>query len=150
MLPVYGRAGIVAHAAIDQEDLRLVDGRRWHMDRDGAVWCHDFKNRTTAKLHRIITGAQKGMDVDHINHNRLDNRRCNLRVCTHADNMMNHAGYKGSQRGIIKAKNRWQARIMARRVNHYLGSFKTPEEAIAAHRAAERRLRGEFAPVVVA
>lgn len=146
MLPVYDRAGIVCYAKIDSSAVPGASLRRWHLDHDGAVWCHDHQRRTTVKLHRFITGAPSGMDVDHINHDRLDNRSVNLRVCTHAQNMMNHHGFTGRLRGVRKVKNRWVVRLMVARVDHHVGSFKTEEEAIAARRAAEVRLRGEFAP----
>lgn len=149
MLPIYGRDGIVCYASIDPADVPRASVKRWHLDRDGAVWCHDHQHRTTIKLHRFITGAPRGMDVDHINHDRLDNRSVNLRVCTHAQNMMNNEGLKGTMRGVRKIKNRWAARITSNRVDIHLGCFGTPGEAVAARRAAEIRIRGSFAPAVV-
>jgi hypothetical protein len=153
-LPLYRRDGTVAaYALVDTEVLPLVERRRWHQRPAGYVAAHattPLGTPTTITLHRLIMSAPVGMDVDHINGDPLDNRRCNLRVCTHAENMKNHRGQKGEMRGVRRMKNRWHARIMVDRVDHHLGSFKTVEEAIAARRAAEVRLRGEFAPVGVA
>lgn len=152
LLPIYGRAGVVAHAIIDADDMTLVEGHRWHLDKDGYVWCHLRKDGkdTTAKLHRIIMSAPVGMDVDHISGNGLDNRRCNLRVCTHAQNMMNMPGRKARSgyRGVRQFKNRWHARIQINKRETHLGAFATAEEAWAARRAAEFQYKGEFAPAV--
>ena len=97
------------------------------------------------KMHRLITGAESGMEVDHINGNRLDNRRCNLRVCTHAQNMMNHRKSPDGIRGTRKMKNRWHARIHFQGREIHLGAFGTREEAWRARKAAEESFRGEFA-----
>ena len=156
-LSIHGRDGvIIGEAVIDASDALIVAGRRWHQDKDGAVWCHvrkPVKGWTTAKLHRLITGAPAGMDVDHINHDRRDNRRCNLRVCTHAQNMQNHLGLgaRSGYRGVRQMKGgNWHARIQINKQDTHLGAFKTKELAWAARREAEIRVRGEFAPPEVA
>jgi hypothetical protein len=152
-VPVYGRGGIIiAHAKVDDRDAALVLGRRWNLDHDGYVCCHDRKDGrdTTAKMHRLIMQASPGMDVDHIDLDRLNNRRGNLRVCTHAQNMLNHPGLgaRSGFRGVRRMPGgRYHARISHRYHEIHLGAFDTAEEASAARRAAEIRLRGEFAPV---
>ena len=85
-------------------------------------------------LHRFLTNCPKGMVVDHINGNPQDNRRCNLRVCTQADNMQNKfvKGYS-----FNKAKQKWEAYIGIDNKRIYLGSFATEQEAIEARRNAE-------------
>lgn len=151
-VPVFGADGIVAYALVDEADADLVRHERWHLDHDGAVWCHPVgRPRSTVKMHRRITGARRGQDVDHINHDRLDNRRANLRRCTHAQNMMNmhqavgQSGYRGVR---LMPGGRWHARIRRDYRDVHLGAFATREEAWAARRAAELRLLGEFAPAV--
>lgn len=87
---------------IDSEDYNLVKDYRWHIirgKRDGYTQKyvqysipdpHDFTSSLErGYLHRLITGAPKGMVVDHINGNGLDNRRCNLRVVTRSENLKN-------------------------------------------------------------
>jgi hypothetical protein len=151
-LPVYGRKGVVALTIIDGDDLPKVEGKRLHMDRDRYVWFHgknEAGRQTTLKLHRLITGAPAGMEVDHKNGNGLDNRRANLRVCTHAQNMMNMPKVKARSgfRGVRRMKNRWHARIQVRGKETHLGAFPTAEDAWRVRRAAELIHKGEFAPV---
>lgn len=89
-----------------------------------------------------------GMQVDHINNNRMDNRLCNLRLATGSQNQHNrpknkNSPYKGCN--YDKRRKRWYSRISANRMTYNLGYFKTPEEAHAAYCEAARALHGEFA-----
>lgn len=96
------------------------------------------------RMHRDVMGlvAGDGKIVDHINGDPLDNRRCNLRIVTSAQNSQNLRGPRKSAsglRGVSKSDNpnRWKAYCGS----DYLGSFRSPEEA-AARAAAERAARG--------
>lgn len=81
---------------VDAEDVALLSAYNWWDKGNGYVmgYCRDTK--AFVLMHRVITGAPKGMDVDHINHDTFDNRRANLRVCTRAENNINR---KGANRG---------------------------------------------------
>jgi len=115
------------------------------------------EDRNIAFLHRFIMRPQVGEVVDHINGDKLDNRRANLRVCTLTENNRNKrvwpnkkSGYKGvfpvSYVPKKPGKSRsWQALIMANRKLHYLGCFPSEVEAACAYDAAARELHGEFA-----
>lgn len=90
----------------------------------------------------------KGEEIDHINGNTLDNRRGNLRIATHAQNIRNStkpvtntSGYKG----VTKSRGRWKAQyeINGKHVN--LGHFETAEEAHQAYCRAVTKAFGEFA-----
>lgn len=92
--------------------------------------------------------------VDHINGNGLDNRRCNLRVCSHGENMRNRtmnrnnrSGYKGVYFDPDKNGRPWRAQIRANGRKHSLGRFDTAEQAYEAYQKAAERLHGEFARV---
>ena len=95
--------------------------------------------------------APKGMDVDHINHNRLDNRKCNLRVCTHQQNMQNRAkgGGMSKYKGVVFDKRPlnkpWISQITTNHKHHKLGYFKTELEAAKQYNCAARILFGQFA-----
>lgn len=104
------------------------------------------------RLHRIVFAMANGRwpakGVDHINGNPLDNRPCNLREATHAENMRNkkcHAksGLKGAYFNSLRG--RWYSRIMVDRKNKSLGYFDTAEEAATAYQRASRELHGDFA-----
>lgn len=157
-VPIYGASGVVGHAVIDEADAHIVGERRLHQHcKSGAIWFH--VKTASGKwqpqyLHRAIMGAPRGLDVDHINHDRRDNRRCNLRICTHAQNMMNLVGQASASgvRGVRLNPNgrKWCATINHGGALHHLGSFPSKGEAAAARRRAEIRLRGEFAPPEIA
>lgn len=91
-------------------------------------------------MHRDILGAKPGQIVDHVNGNGLDNRRANLRICTHAENMRNHRGSKG----VDRFRGRWRARIQFDHSSKFLGLFDTKKEAAEAYHAASLQLFRSF------
>ena len=107
--------------------------------------------RITIYMHREVMNAPDGMKVDHRNTGKtLDNRRENLRICTHAQNLQNTkkhrdnaSGYKGVH--LNKHAKKWQASVMSGGSRHYLGLFDDPKAAARAYDAKARELFGEFA-----
>lgn len=89
-------------------------------------------------MHRVILDTDQF--VDHINHNTLDNRKCNLRVVTKAQNMMN-SNFKGVSRNGCK----WYAHIKINQKMLNLGYYLDEEEALYARWYAEQELFKEFA-----
>ena len=111
-------------------------------------WDSSYKVKigTHILMHRFILNAPKGMDVDHINHNRLDNRECNLRICTRSQNLGNCLITKGRKyKGIKKRGKKWQANITCNYKKYYLGIFDSEIEAAKAYDAKALELFGEFA-----
>lgn len=101
-------------------------------------------------MHRIILNAPKGIQVDHINMNTLDNRKQNLRLATSAENQRNRkifvnntSGYKGVH--WKKQAHRWVATITVNNKDIHLGYFDTPEEAYEAYCKAAKYYHGKFA-----
>ena len=103
------------------------------------------------QLHREVMGAPPGMLVDHVNGNTLDNRRCNLRVATHGQNLANRKAItaKSGFKGAFWAKwaGRWYSSIGVNGRVIRLGYFDTPEAAALAYDEAARKHHGEFACV---
>lgn len=102
------------------------------------------------RMHRLITNAPDGMDVDHINGDKLDNRCSNLRICTRQQNCWNvptprhnTSGYKGVQ--WRKDRQKWIAVIRVDNNLKRVGSFDTPQEASLAYQEAAKKYFGEFA-----
>lgn len=97
--------------------------------------------RLKVKMHRQIMDCPEVFEVDHINGDTLDNRKCNLRICTHAQNIQSQKsrGGKSEYRGVTKHINgNWRARISVNYKRICLGVYKTQDEAnhavIEAHR----------------
>jgi len=89
-----------------------------------------------------------GMVVDHINHNTLDNRRCNLRVCTQNQNRYNLNLRKNNQsgyKGVSFKHNHWEVQLKKDKKYIYGGSFKDKIEAAKAYDKKAKELFGEFA-----
>lgn len=142
-------------ALIDEADRVLVEQYRWfaRVTRH-TVYVRGYRlgEPTDAflHLHRVITGAPDGTDVDHRNHNGLDNRRANLRVTSHAENTRNARArsggaseYKGVTWDAINGKWRAKIRINGRTV--HLGRFADAWDAAQAYNAAAVEAWGEFA-----
>lgn len=101
--------------------------------------------RTTIGLHRWILNCPKGLQVDHINHNTLDNRKCNLKICTQLENANNKGFYKNNKSGIkgvyfIKLFNCWVAELKHNKVCYRSKRCKTREEAVVERRILEERI----------
>ena len=135
---------------IDKVDYELIKRYQWHSASSGYI-AAIFKGKATL-LHRLITEAQKGQSVDHINGNTLDNRRNNLRLCTHQQNMCNMkkpktntSGYKGVY--WHKGANCYISSVKENYKNHYLGCFKNKVDAAQTYDSAAIKYHGEFAKI---
>lgn len=121
----------------------------WYARRES--WLGDGKSKGVL-LHRAILGAPEGVEVDHKDGDGLNNRRSNLRLATHKQNMgnmrkhrNNTSGYTGVSRHP-RDRGRWRAVIMVDGKQRYLGVFRDKESAAEAYAEAARRILGEWAP----
>ncbi len=140
-------------AIIDIADAELVGKMNWSARRQPNTF-YAFRNAGNGRselLHRLIMGA--GSDdprVDHRDGNGLNNRKENLRFCTHSQNFANmyRRRPKTGFRGVYQDRRqpgRWYARICFQFNKMHLGTFATPEEAAKAYDAAAVAHFGEFA-----
>lgn len=97
--------------------------------------------RKTIQIHRWIINCPEGLTVDHINHNPLDNRRCNLRICTQFENNKNKKSNTSGHVGVYfyKQAKKWRAYITYKRKMISLGLFENIEDAIKARLEAEKK-----------
>lgn len=121
----------------DADLFDLVSKMYWTVTRGYA------KNiATNTLLHRYIINCPKDKVVDHINHNKLDNRKSNLRICTRHENSCNRRPIK---RGITQIESgKYTVSITFNYKNIYLGSYDTYEDALKVRLKAEEEYFGEF------
>jgi hypothetical protein len=140
-------------ATVDDIDYPRVSQFKWTLDSNGyAVRKATIGPKSTRKilLHRFITGAPKGFDVDHKDGDPLNNTRANLRVCTRAQNSMNRGPMPGSSsqyKGVTfhKRDRVWYARLVIDGQSIHLGCFRMETEAAQAYDKAAYDQFGEFA-----
>ena len=139
----------VAETLVDNDDYNLIKGHKWCLDKNGYV-----KNSKQEYLHRTITG-ETILYVDHINGNKLDNRKSNLRVCSNADNLKNRVKLPSSNTsGILGVRyrsdrNRWYTEIQVNNEKIYLGNYTNKEDAIRARSKAEIKYFGEYKSKII-
>lgn len=133
-------------AIVDDEDYEELSKHKWHFMKVHAGYAARNNSYKIQYMHRLIASAGDGMVVDHINGNTLDNRRCNLRVCSQSQNTKNKGIRKGKKtKGVsLRKSGRWSARIFSDGVSFHIGTFDTEEEAADAYKAESLRLHGEF------
>lgn len=93
-IPLFGKLGLGKYALVDDEDVERVAGTKWHVSDSGYA-VNRYKGKTL-RMHRLINETPDGLVTDHINHNRLDNRKKNLRAVTQKENVRNCSGRKHS------------------------------------------------------
>lgn|SRR3990167_4423269 len=136
---------------VDDDDYPDLVSHRWYLDIGGYAYrTVNSLKRASLFMHRVIMLAPPGIEVDHINGDKLDNRKENLRLCSHAENMCNRklpsnstSGYKGVS--WYPPYNRWCAKIKKDRRSITLGYFDTAELAARKYDQAAIELFGAFA-----
>lgn len=141
-------------AIVDDDRFEEVNKFKWYYCKRYAVRdVHVNGKKTSVYMHRLIANAPDELEVDHINGDGTDNRKENLRLCTHAENSRNRrmqsnntSGYKGvwfqESTGHFVAETRLNGKKIS------LGSYRTAEEASAVYAAKVTEIHGRFANIV--
>lgn len=155
---LYSRTESDLYALVDDEDYAdiLAVARRWHLNKGYATTAvvisrcrYIYPRRRTFFMHRLIIPPPPGLFIDHINHNKLDNRKENLRICTRQQNQFNRlpqsgsGGFKGVTR--VRGSRKWLAGIGINNRHHRIGLYEDVIEAARAYNAAAAAIFGEFA-----
>lgn len=140
-------------AIIDLEDVEKCKEYTWTLSFCKPSKCFYVettkslggKNQKHFSLHQFIMDFPNNKSIDHINHNPLDNRKENLKVCTHFENMQNKkikasSGYVGIT--YYPKRNRWVAKITVKRKHINLGTFDNLEDAIKARKEGVEKYFG--------
>lgn len=135
----------------DLEDFPLIKDYTWH--RSGSGYAMTTHQTETIRMHRLLLGLSnhtKSEEVDHKNHDRSDNRKQNLRVCTHQENMYNRVTPSNNTSGHIgvsynRRNGKYRAYIGCYGKTISLGEYNTIQEAIESREDAEKKYFGKFA-----
>lgn len=133
---------------VSEQDYDLVYKHRWNIQKFGNTYYAMTKmGGKKVSMHRYILKPEPTLEVDHMNHNGLDNRRENIRVVTKAENMRNRQKTKGNRRrykGVYfdTRVNKWVAFVNSDNKRKYLGQFKTAREAAIAFNEAALKYYG--------
>jgi hypothetical protein len=131
---------------IDDQDYELVSKYNWHVCKRPKrytyyAFTHIFNDkgqRSTLQIGRLILGLKTGdkQQMDHINRNGLDNRRCNIRICSHQQNQLNRKSWgKSKYKGVTwnKRNQKWAVQIVRNKIHKFLGYFYSEKQAALAY-----------------
>lgn len=147
MKKIKTKKGLVS--LVSNVDIQFLSDYKWHSDGHGYL-----NNRKLGKLHRVILKRMlngeipKNMQVDHVNRNRLDNRRENLRLCTQSENHANKLSKnKWGYKGVVQHRNKKQYSALIQKDGKkiHIGLYQTPKEAAIAYNVKAVELFGQFA-----
>ena len=141
-------------ALVNDEDYEWLNQWKWcasklHYGGFAAVRGATGTNKRLF-MHRVIMYAPKNMQVDHENHNTLDNRRINLRLATASQSQHNTKGHKNTlsrHKGVTwnRRSRKWSVQIRLNNKPYYGGCFDEEIEAAKAYDNKAKELHGEFA-----
>jgi len=142
-------------AIVDADDYDRFSQYKWSCSQDGNnFYAYTFLSEGNKKkrvfMHRLIMNAPKGLIVDHIDGNGLNNRKSNLRLCTKAQNVQNsrpRSNGSSKYKGVFwnKVNKKWSASIRKGDKRIYLGGFDDEIEAALAYDRKAAELFGKFA-----
>lgn len=128
---------------VSDADFDWLNQYSWHLNDGYATTTVGRRpNRRNLYMHRLIMGEPQGMQIDHINRIRQDNRRSNIRICTQADNAKNrglYKKYKNNTSGVagvifIKRESKWRVSFQKDGVRRYFRASSLSEAASIANK----------------
>lgn len=146
-IPLKGKLGEGKFAIIDYEDTTKAKDYSWSLTANG--YARGVKDEKDVYMAKLIL---KSTITDHINGDRLDNRKCNLRPATDSQNTMNRTKSKFTKnkyKGVQCAGNKWRAYIGFNKKQYHIGMFESETEAVIAYNNKARELFGEYAKLNV-
>jgi hypothetical protein len=145
-------------AIVDDEDYEELSKHKWFANRDHkydrwyatrSVWDKNTHKCKSSQMHRVIMKTPVGMHTDHINHDGLDNRKCNLRICSNSQNQCNRLDVRGTSKykGVhwSTGNRRWIAQIVNNGKKEYIGGFLNEIFAANAYDQKAKEVFGEYA-----
>lgn len=140
-----GKGKEISRTIVDTKHIEKLRGHKWCLSRGYVVT--NISKGISERIHRVIMDCPEGMYVDHISHDTLDNRECNLRICTNQENAFNSSlktNNTSGYTGVGFYQNAWVAHITVDGNYISLGRHKERVDAIEARRKAEVKYFGDF------
>jgi len=131
---------------IDDEDYEWLNQYKWQLTDTG--YAKMALKGKTKRMHRFIMKEPDGLQIDHIDGNKLNNQKSNLRFATKSQNAMNSKNRINTTskfKGVSKWRNKWFVKIQLNKKQYYLGVFKDENEAAEAYNKVAKELFGEYA-----
>jgi hypothetical protein len=140
-------------AFVDDEDFEWLSQWKWFFDGKYAMrqthigMANGKQIQKPIRMHRQILNTPPKLWSDHINGDKLDNRRCNLRICTPQQNNQNRSASKKGYKGVYwhKINQKWVAQIKKDNKTRHIGCFDSLDEALLSYNKAAAENHGEFA-----
>lgn len=135
---------------VDDEVFEYLNQFKWFLSTRGYVCRNKRKDSEYTRIHRLIMNAPKGLEVDHIDNNPLNNQKSNLRICTHQENQRNQKKSKNRSskfKGVSfnKLTKKWESYIAHNNKFIHLGHYENEIDAAKAHDKSARELHKEYA-----
>jgi hypothetical protein len=140
-------------ALVDDDDFDYLNQWRWFAHQGRSTFYAETNQKIngkykTIKMHRVIMNPDNGLQIDHIDHNGLNNQKSNLRNATNGQNQMNRkASGAVKYLGVNRFGKYFQARISVNKSRIFLGYFINAKDAALAYDNAAILFHGEFANV---
>lgn len=139
------------YALADAADAEALSSHKWTAQKSSGsnlVYAVCKQDGRRIFMHRYLLSPRSDLSVDHVNGDGLDNRRENIRICSHAENMRNRRHSRRAAcayKGVCRNRRKYRAQIRHEGVKYHLGVFDDQESAAKAYDIAAIRLHGEFA-----
>lgn len=135
---------------LDKDDYEKHCDRAWHLNQNGYISRNIWVDGKFVhqRLHRVIMGEPEGLEVDHINGDKMDNRKSNLRISTRSQNARNRPRYKSNKsgyKGVYERNGKYQSQIRNNGKLIQLGTFDNRHDAARMYNFWAKDLFGEYA-----
>jgi len=146
---------------VDIEDFEYLNQWKWQYGANGYAVRDEYLGKIDGKykhqtvlMHRVLLNAPSGVDVDHVNRDKLDNRRTNLRLATRSQNRANIGRVKRPNSDLplgvtynpsVRSRQPYMARVTHQGKSYFLGNFYSVKDASRAYQLKKEMLFGEFA-----
>lgn len=148
LIPLTGKQGQGKFTLVDDVDYPDLLKYKWHLAKNGYVYRRGDNGQRTVYIHRQILKAPSNMDVDHMDKDKLNNTKANIRLVTTTQNLRNARPWKkatSKYKGVMWSDQQWRAKIQVDGEQIELGYFLTQREAAIAYNEAALKYFGEFA-----